>query len=132
MLVFLPESDGDLACVKIIGKLTAEDYQSLMDMFHGILNRHGALRLYANLEEFDGWEWQASWDKVAFGIKHWGKIMQIAMVGTDRWAHLGAQLAGNIKTADVRYFEATDNAQALAWVQNHQVPVENSSQLSRK
>jgi len=130
MLVFLPESDGDLACVKIIGKLTAEDYQSLMDMFHGILNRHGALRLYANLEEFDGWEWQASWDKVAFGIKHWGKIMQIAMVGTDRWAHLGAQLAGNIKTADVRYFEATDSAQALAWVQNQQVPVENSSQLS--
>ena len=132
MLVFLPESDGDLACVKIIGKLTAEDYQSLMDMFHGILNRHGALRLYANLEEFDGWEWQASWDKVAFGIKHWGKIMQIAMVGTDRWAHLGAQLAGNIKTADVRYFEATDSAWALAWVQNHQVPVENSSQLSGK
>ena len=130
MLVFLPESDGDLACVKIIGKLTAEDYQSLMDMLQGILNRHGALRLYANLEEFDGWEWQASWDKVAFGIKHWGKIMQIAMVGTDRWAHLGAQLAGNIKTADVRYFEATDSAQALAWVQNQQVPVENSSQLS--
>ena len=130
MLVFLPESDGDLACVKIIGKLTAEDYQSLMDMFHGILNRHGALRLYANLEEFDGWEWQASWDKVAFGIKHWGKIMQIAMVGTDRWAHLGAQLAGNIKTADVRYFEATDSAQALAWVQGQQVSVENSSQLS--
>ena len=130
MLVFLPESDGDLACVKIIGKLTAEDYQSLMDMFHGILNRHGALRLYANLEEFDGWEWQASWDKVAFGIKHWDKITQIAVVGTDRWAHLGAQLAGNIKTADVRYFEATDSAQALAWVQNQQVPVENSSQLS--
>ena len=130
MLVFLPESDGDLACVKIIGKLTAEDYQSLMDMFHGILNCHGALRLYANLEEFEGWEWQASWDKVAFGIKHWGKIMQIAMVGTDRWAHLGAQLAGNIKTADVRYFEGTDSAQALAWVQSQQVPVENSSQLS--
>ena len=130
MLVFLPESDEDLACVKIIGKLTAEDYQSLMDMFHGILNCYGALRLYANLEEFDGWEWQASWDKVAFGIKHWGKIMQIAMVGTDRWAHLGAQLAGNIKTADVRYFEATDSAQALAWVQSQQVPVENSSQLS--
>ena len=130
MLVFLPESDGDLACVKIIGKLTAEDYQSLMDMLQGILNRHGALRLYANLEEFDGWEWQASWDKVAFGIKHWGKIMQIAMVGRDRWAHLGAQLAGNIKTADVRYFEGTDSAQALAWVQSQQVPVENSSQLS--
>ena len=130
MLVFLPESDGDLACVKIIGKLTAEDYQSLMDMFHGILNHQGELRLYANLEEFDGWEWQASWDKVAFGIKHWGRIMQIAVVGTDRWAHLGAQVAGNIKTADVRYFEVTEKAQALAWAQNIEVPVENPPQLS--
>ena len=119
MLVSLPESGGDLACVKIVGKLTAEDYQSLMNMFHGILDRHGALRLYANLEEFDGWEWQASWDKVAFGVKHWEKIMQFAVVGTDRWAHLGVQAAENIKTADVRYFEAAENAQALAWVPNH-------------
>ena len=119
MLVSLPESGGDLVCVKIVGKFTAEDYQLLMDMFHGILNRHGALRLYANLEEFDGWEWTASWDKVAFGIKHWDKIMQIAVVGTDRWAHLGAKVVGSVKTADVRYFAATENAQALAWVQNH-------------
>ena len=59
MLVSLPESGGDLACVKIVGKLTAEDYQSLMDMFHGILNHRGALRLYADLEKFDGWEWLA-------------------------------------------------------------------------
>ena len=119
MLVSLPEGGGDLACVKIIGKLTAEDYQSLMDMFHGILARHGALRVYANLEEFDGWEWQASWDKVAFGVKHWDKIMQIAVVGPDRWAQLGAQAAENIKTADVRYFEANENAKALEWIQNH-------------
>ena len=125
MLVSLPEGGGDLACVKIVGKLTAEDYQSLMDMFHAILDRHVALRLYANLEEFDGWEWQASWDRVAFGAKNWDKITQIAVVGPDRWAHLGEQAAGNIKTADVRYFESAENAQALAWVQNHQFLVEN-------
>ena len=119
MLVSLPESDGDLACIKIVGKLTAEDYQSLMEMFRGILNRNGALYLYANLKEFDGWEWQASWDKVAFGVKDWDKIMQIAIVGADRWAHLGAQVAESIKTADVRYFGPAENAQALAWVQNH-------------
>ena len=118
MLVSLPESDGDLACIKVVGKLTAEDYQSLMDIVHGILDRHGTLRLYANLEEFDGWEWQASWDKVAFGVKHWEKIMLFAVVGTDRWAHLAAQAARNIKTADVRYFGVAENDQALAWVQS--------------
>ena len=119
MLVSLPESDGDLACIKIVGKLAAEDYRPLMDMFHSIFDCYGALRIYANLEEFDGWEWQASWDKVAFGVKHWDKITHIALVGTDRWAHLGAQAEGSIKTADVRYFEAAENAEALAWVQNH-------------
>ena len=123
MLVCLPESNGDLACIKIVGKLTAEDYRSLMDMLRGIFDRHGALKLYVNLEEFDGWEWQASWDKVAFGIKHWEKIMQIAIVGTDRWFHLGAYAAEKIKTADVRYFAAAENTRALAWAQNHHVPV---------
>ena len=125
MLVSLSESDGGLACVKIIGKLTADDYQSLMDMFFGILVSHGELYLYVNLQEFDGWEWQASWDKDAFSVKYWDKIMQIAMVGTDRWAHLGAQAAETIKTANVRYFGVAENAQALAWVQNHSVPNEN-------
>ena len=43
MLVFLPESDGDLACVKVVGKLTTEDYQPLMDIFMYPKSR-GALR----------------------------------------------------------------------------------------
>ncbi len=119
MLFCLPESDRDVACIKIVGKLTAEDYKSLMDVFLDVLDRHGALRLYANLEEFDGWEWQASWDNVAFGVKHWDKIMQIALVGTDRWVHLGVRAAERIKTADVRYFKSAESNQALAWLQNH-------------
>ena len=42
MLVFLQKATA-IWRIKIIGKLTAEDYQPLMDIFYGILNRHGAL-----------------------------------------------------------------------------------------
>ena len=118
MFVSLPESSGDLACFKAIGKLTSEDYRSLMDKFHAILDEHGTLRLYADLEEFDGWEWQAAWDKVAFGVKHWDQILMIAVVGTKRWEYLSTQIAQKVIKADVRYFTIDEKEQALDWVGN--------------
>jgi len=116
MFVSLPESNGNLVCFKAVGKLTAEDYQSMMEQFHTILDIHGSLRLYADLEEFDGWEWQAAWDKVAFGIKHWDQIEQIAVVGTKRWESLSAAAADKIMNAEVRFFPVDKRGQALDWV----------------
>ena len=116
MFVSLPESSGNLACFKAVGKLTVEDYQSMMDQFHAILDRHGSLRLFADLEEFDGWEWQAAWDKVAFGIKHWDQIEQIAVVGTKRWESLSATVADKVMAAEVRFFPIDKRGQALEWM----------------
>ena len=63
MVIFLPESEGNLVCCKAIGKLTDEDLHNLTVRIERILENHGSFLLYVDLEFFKGWEWQAVWDK---------------------------------------------------------------------
>ena len=63
MVIFLPESEGNLVCCKAIGKLTDEDLHNLVVRIERILEIHGSFLLYVNLEFFKVWEWQAAWGK---------------------------------------------------------------------
>ena len=116
MLFSLPESNENLVCFKAIGKLTVEDYHSLVEAFTNILGLHDTVRLYLDLQDLEGWEWQISWDVLKFSIKYWSKMEQIALIGTDRWAYLGEEALWKFTDAGVRFFGINEKEQALDWV----------------
>ena len=116
MIVVLPESAGSLACLKFIGKISDGDFTDVAPKLEHIIAEHGSLRLFADLTEFDGWEWIAAWDKAAFGIKHWGDIVRIALTGDNRWEDLSAKIAGRVMPAEVKYFASDERDDALEWV----------------
>ena len=116
MLTLMPESAGDLVCLKAAGKLTDEEYKDMMPRLEAVIAEHGSLRLYADLTEFDGWDWRAAWDDVAFGIKHWNDDSKIALIGDAAWEDLAAKIADKITPADVRNFAAGETGEALQWV----------------
>ena len=49
MVIFLPESEGNLVCCKAIGKLTDEDLHNLTVRMERILENHGSFLLYDDL-----------------------------------------------------------------------------------
>jgi hypothetical protein len=116
MFQILPESAGPLVCIKVTGKLTDPDYERFIPAMEAVIAAHGKIRLYADLEDFEGWEWHAAWDDFAFGIKHWNDIERMALVGTKRWEDLAAKIADRLMPAEVRFFPVDDKAAALAWV----------------
>lgn len=118
MFIWMPESKGPLVSLKLVGRLTDADYLDTLPMLVDIAEREGALRVVADLSEFDGWEWQASYDKAAFGINHWDKVRRIALVGTLGWATLAARIAVTVATAGVRIFDAGKYEDALAWARS--------------
>ena len=118
MFIWMPESGGPLVSLKLVGRLTDADYLDTLPMLVDIAEREGALRVVADLSEFDGWEWQASYDKAAFGINHWDKVKRIALVGTLGWATLAARIAATVTTAGVRIFDAGKYEDALAWARS--------------
>jgi len=70
MLMLLPESSGDLVCLKGLGKLTDEVLKDMMPHLEAVITAHSGLRLLADLTDINGWDWRAAWDDVALGIKH--------------------------------------------------------------
>lgn len=118
MFIWMPESKGPLVSLKLVGRLTDADYLDTLPLLVEIAEREGALRLIADLSEFDGWYWQASYDKAAFGIAHWDKIKRIALVGTLGWAKLAARVAATVTTANVRIFDAVKYEDAVAWARS--------------
>lgn len=116
MFQILPESSGNLVCIKAVGKLTDADYRALIPPLEAIMVEHGSFKLFADLEEFDGWEWLAAWDDFAFGLKHWNNIEKIALIGTARWEELAAKIADKLMPSEVRFFPLAERANALTWI----------------
>ena len=81
-----------------------------------VIAEHGSVRLLADLTEFEGWDWLAAWDDLAFGIKHWNHIRKIALIGDAAWEGLAARIADKVTPADVRKFPAGDASAAMDWI----------------
>ena len=116
MVIFLPESEGNLVCCKAIGKLTDEDLHNLTVRIERILENHGSFLLYVDLEFFKGWEWQAAWDKNVYGKKYWDQIEKIAFVGNQKWKQMINKIAQNLKNGDKRYFSIAHHSMAIEWI----------------
>ncbi len=118
MFHILPESVDDLICIKVSGKLTDADYKAFIPKVEAVIEEFGTIKFYVDMLDLEGWEWRAAWDDFAFGIKHWSDFSKLAMVGDQRWEELSAKIADKINQADVRYFEADQEAEALSWVRS--------------
>lgn len=116
MFEILPESAGSLACVRLTSKVTDEDLKAALPKLEAVINDHGSLRLLADIEHFDGWEWVAAWDKTAFGIKHWDEIEKLAVIGASRWEALCAAIADKLTNSEVKFFSPDQRDAAKAWI----------------
>lgn len=118
MFLWLPESEGTLVSLKLVGRFTEADVEHVMPKLIHVIETGGTLRLVADLSDFSGWEWRAAWDKEAFGIKYWKDVRKIALLGTKNWSTLVARLVATITTCEVRVFE--DHDKALFWARGEE------------
>ena len=118
MIVVLSETSGDVVGLKAVGKLSDADYENLIPRIESILAEEGKIKLLVDLTEFEGWEWQAAWDDVAFGIKHWNDITKMAVIGDARWEALVAKIADKLMSAEVKQFPSAETDDAWAWVKS--------------
>jgi len=114
MFQWMPESEGTLVSLKLVGRFTEVDCEETLPKLINVIEKEGTLRLVADLSDFDGWEWRAAWDEQAFGKKYWKDVRKIALLGTLGWAILVARIAAALTNTEVRVFE--DRDKALFWV----------------
>jgi hypothetical protein len=110
------ENGGKILTIHVSGKLEKADYEHLVPELERLIMQHGKLRLLVDMSDFHGWEASAAWEDFKFGLKHFGDIERLAMVGEERWQHGMAIFCKPFTKATVRYFDHTDSAEARKWL----------------
>ena len=113
MLNWLPESEGNLICLKASGKVTDTDYRFLLPKINEVLVRSSSLRIFVDFCEFEGWEWAHALDKFTFAMDD---VERIAIFGGARAKELSKLASATLKISEVRYFAENEKSTAINWV----------------
>ena len=116
MITQLESGAPNIVGFVLSGKLHDEDYRIFVPALEAAVSAAHKLRLFARFEDFHGWDLHAAWDDFKFGLKHYATFERIALVGDRRWEEWMAILCKPFTQAEVRYFNATDEAAAWAWL----------------
>jgi hypothetical protein len=113
----LPLTRDNLIAVRVSGTLTSQEIDYFKALQREVIEQFGELRLYFEMEEFDGWQADSFLENALFDITHAHFYSKVAMVGEKSWQAWIAKLADLIKKGEVRYFDLDERVLAVQWVQ---------------
>lgn len=117
MIQILEQTQGNLIATRATEKLTSKDYEKLLPLLKNALKQHQKIRWYFEMENFEGWELKAFWEDVKFDAEHANDFEKIAMVGDKKWEKWMSDLMKPFTTAEIKFFELSDRATALRWIE---------------
>ncbi len=107
---------GNVAIVKVNGRLDGKDYDIFVPVIESMIQKHGKIRIVLEMHDFHGWDAAALWDDIKFDWKHYSDIDRIAMVGNSKWEQGMAAFCRPFTRAKVRYFAELERELALSWI----------------
>jgi hypothetical protein len=101
------------------GALRAEDFTALARTVDPYIEQHGELKgLMLQAPSFPGWEnFAALLSHLRFVRDHHRRIRRIAVVSDSALLSVAPKIASHFVSAELRTFEASARAAALAWVE---------------
>ena len=116
MLEEIPVNEPDIYAIRARGRLTHEDYARWIPRIEALLQERRPISLLVELVDFQGWEREAVWDDLRFGLEHDADLRRIAIVGEHGWQKLLVKLIRPFFTAELRYFDREEIDRAWAWL----------------
>lgn len=109
---------GKILEVKLSGKLHKDDYVHFVPLVERLIGQHGKIRLLVEMHDFHGWDMGALWEDIKFDMKHFRDIERLALVGESKWEAGMATFCKPFTSAEIRYFDSKDIAEARRWIEN--------------
>jgi hypothetical protein len=116
MALKIDDSNPGYLAIQLSGKLTAEDYEEFVPKVESIIQDKGSIRILMKMHDFRGWEMAAGWEDTKFGMRHFGDIERLAMIGEKAWQHGMAVFCKPFTKAKIRYFDSSATAEAESWI----------------
>jgi len=108
--------DPSTAMIRVEGKLTKEDYETLIPKLESLHEQSGKLNYFLVLHEFEGWEPKAFWEDLKFDWKHRHQMERIAVVGETKWESFFVRLCSVLFGGEIKYFSTFEQDAAFQWV----------------
>ncbi|MEX2336272.1 MAG: STAS/SEC14 domain-containing protein [Fulvivirga sp.] len=116
MIEILTKSYDDTVAIRMSGDLTAKDYEPIISLLENKIENYGKINLYCEIVGLEEVEQGAIWKDLKFDIKHFNNFEKVALVGDKQWLEWGAKFAKPFTSAEVKYFDNAEKAEAMEWI----------------
>ncbi len=116
MFEILPVNDKNILAFKASGKLTDADYKQFLPILEEMIRKAGRISLYIEMRDFEGWEAQAAWDDLRFGLHHDHSFKRIAIVADKTLLHAATAFVNLFSHIDMHFFDNSEAEAAWDWL----------------
>ena len=96
----------DLLLVTLDGLVTSSDQAALVAWVRDMIRRRGALRVLVMLNQFAGWNANASFDDPQLWLDDDEGVTRLAVVGDRKWrSTILTMVAQSVRSLPIEYFE---------------------------
>lgn len=108
--------DQNLLSFTIAGKLTKEDYASVVPILNAKVERFGKVNVYLEVASLDAVTLPAFWEEIKLDAQHFDDFNRAAVVSDDSTLLKAATTITNTVTpAEVKHFTSDQKVEALRW-----------------
>ncbi len=116
MPVQITEKGNAVIKILVTGKLSKEDLETGLPEVERSIAKHGKIYVLVALQDFEGWEVEAMWERMKFDTKHFDDIERIAVVGKKKWHEWFEQFSSPFSVAKTAYFQPGESEKAFLWL----------------
>jgi hypothetical protein len=116
MVTSIETTRETLVAIRLTGTLDKQDYDRLIPVLESKINQFGKIDIYWEMTGVEGWNPAGLWEELKFDLRHVNDFRKVAIVGDKKWEEWIAQAIKPFTTAEIRYFDAHQKEQALAWL----------------
>lgn len=102
--------------VKVTGKVTKDDIETLNPLIDAITKAGMKVWWYFELEDFTCYSPDGFWADLKTDIAHFHDYGKIAIVDSKHWQKILAEVTDLVMKSKVRYFEPEEKNQARMWI----------------
>ena len=116
----LIETPNDVLALKISGRITGEDLDSIMDRLDAVMSEHEQIHLFVESRDITSIEISALPTYTARALPLFGKLSRfgrVAVVADQAWVRIGTRIeSAMLPFISYKVFEPDERDRALAWV----------------
>lgn len=116
MYRILDESEDRSVGIRVMSKLSAEEYDLLNAYLEHLIQEVGPINFLCDMATVEGETGQALWEEMTDNLRNAQEYQRIAVVGSRRWLEGGPKVSVPWPSAQFKYFTPDQTDEAWHWV----------------